>query len=110
MAQASPHRGLASSPSPDGFGAPASAVAEREHRDRCEFGALDGAAAPYRPHPPCPWPKRRLRRFAGTIPENLRSHLDWLVCLFRANRAKDRWPGTERAVRHLLQVEARYRS
>lgn len=110
MAQASPHRGLASSPSPDGFGAPASDVAERERRDRCEFGALDGAAAPYRPHPPCPWPKRRLRRFAGTIPESLQPYPNWLVCLFRANRAKDRWPGTERAVRHLLQVEARYRS
>lgn len=54
MAQASPCRGLASSLSPDGFEAPASTVAERERRDRYGFGALDEAAAPYRPRPPCP--------------------------------------------------------
>lgn len=57
-----------------------------------------------------PRPRRCLRRFAGTGPGNLRSHPNRLACLLRASRAKGRWPGTERAVRHLLQVEARYRS
>lgn len=57
-----------------------------------------------------PWLKRHLWRFTGMSPENLQSYLNRFVCLFRANQAKDKWPETERVVRHLLQVEAHYRS
>ena len=59
---------------------------------------------------PRPRPKRCLWRFTGMSPENLQSHLDRFVCLFRVNRAKDRWPETEGAARQLLQAEARHRS
>ena len=58
----------------------------------------------------CSWLKRCLWRFTGMSPENLQSYLNWFVYLFRANQAKDKWPETERVVRHLLQVEAHYRS
>lgn len=57
-----------------------------------------------------PRPKRRLWRFAGMGPESLRPHLDRLACLPRASRAEGKRPETEEAVRHLLQVEAHYRS
>lgn len=56
------------------------------------------------------WLKRYLWHFTGMSPENLQSHLNWFVYLLRVNRAKDKWPEKERAVRHLLQVEAHYRN
>lgn len=59
---------------------------------------------------PRPRLKRHLGRFTGMSPENLQSHLNRFVYLFRVNQAKDKWPETEREVRHLLQVEAHHRS
>ncbi len=58
----------------------------------------------------CSWLKRHLWRFTGTDPKNLQSHLNWYVYLFRVNQARDRWPETERAVRHLLMTDARFHS
>ena len=43
-------------------------------------------------------------------PENLQDYLDWYVYLFRVNQARDRWPETERVVRHLLMTDATFRS
>lgn len=58
----------------------------------------------------CSWLKRYLWRFTGMKPKNLQSYLNWYVYLFRVKQAKDRWPETERVVRHLLMTDARYRS
>ena len=57
---------------------------------------------------PCPWPKRHLWRFTGMDPKSLQSCLSWYVYLFRVNQARDRWPETERVVRHLLMTDARF--
>lgn len=54
----------------------------------------------------CSWLKRCLQRFAGTDPANLQSCLSWYVCPFRVNQARDEWPETERAARHLLMADA----
>ena len=58
----------------------------------------------------CSWIKRYLWRFTGMDPENLQSYLNWYVYLFRVKRASEKWPETERVVRHLLMVDAHYRS
>lgn len=39
--------------------------------------------------------KRHLRRFTKISPRNLQAYLDWYVCRFRANQARDRWGPTE---------------
>ena len=59
---------------------------------------------------PCSWLKRYLWRFTGMSPRNLQAYLDWNVCLFRVNQARDRWNPTERVVRHILMADATYRS
>ena len=43
-------------------------------------------------------------------PANMQLYLDWYDCLFRVNRAKDRWDLTARALRHMMMVEASYSS
>jgi hypothetical protein len=43
-------------------------------------------------------------------PANLQSYLNWYVYLFRVNQAQEKWPKTERVVRHLLMAETQYRS
>lgn len=58
----------------------------------------------------CSWLKRYLWRFTGMSPRNLQSYLNWYAYLFRVNQARERWPETERVVRHLLMTEARFRS
>ncbi|WP_050340945.1 IS1595 family transposase [Olsenella sp. oral taxon 807] len=58
----------------------------------------------------CSWLKRYLWRFTGMDPKNLQSYLNWYVYLFRVNQARDRWPETERVVRHLLMTDARFHS
>lgn len=58
----------------------------------------------------CSWIKRYLWRFTGMDPANLQSYLNWYVYLFRVNQAKDKWPRTERVVRHLLMTDAHFRS
>lgn len=56
------------------------------------------------------WLKRYLWRFTGMSPRNLQAFLDWHVCLFRINQARDRWNPTARVVRHILMADATYRS
>lgn len=58
----------------------------------------------------CSWIKRYLWRFTGMSMDNLQSYLNWYVYLFRVKQASERWPETERVVRHLLTTAARYRS
>lgn len=58
----------------------------------------------------CSWLKRYLWRFTGMKPDNMQSYLNWYVYLFRVNQARDRWPETERVVRHLLMTDATFRS
>jgi transposase-like protein len=58
----------------------------------------------------CSWIKRYLWRFTGMDPANLQSYLNWYVYLFRVNQAGDKWPETERVVRHLLRTDASFRS
>jgi len=58
----------------------------------------------------CSWLKRYLWRYTGMDPANLQSYLNWYVYLYRVNQARDKWPETERLVRHLLQTDAHYRS
>lgn len=53
----------------------------------------------------CSWIKRYLWRFTGMDPANLQSYLNWYVYLFRVNQARDRWPRTERVVRHLMMFD-----
>ena len=58
----------------------------------------------------CSWLKRYLWRFTGMDPDNLQSYLNWYVYLFRVNQAQEKWPRTERVVRHLMMTDAHYRS
>jgi transposase-like protein len=58
----------------------------------------------------CSWLKRYLWRFTGMKPVNLQSYLNWYVYLFRVNAARGKWPETERVVRHLMMVDAYFRS
>lgn len=54
--------------------------------------------------------KRYLWHFTGMSPRYLHAYLDWYVCLFRVNQARDRWELAARAVRHILMADATYRS
>lgn len=58
----------------------------------------------------CSWLKRYLWRFTGMGPGNLQSYLNRYVYLFRVNQTQEKWPKTERAVRHLLMADTQYRS
>ena len=54
--------------------------------------------------------KRYPWRFTGMSPRNLQAYPDWYACLFRVNRARDRWDPTTRVVRYILMADATYRS
>ena len=54
--------------------------------------------------------KRHLWRLTGMSPRSLQAYLDWYARLFRVNQARDRWDPTARVVRHILMVDATYRS
>lgn len=58
----------------------------------------------------CPWLKRCLWRFTGMSTENMQSHLNWYVCLFRVSQARDRRPETARVLRHMMMADASFRS
>lgn len=58
----------------------------------------------------CSWLKRYIWRFTGMDPKNLQSYLNWFVYLFRVRQAEEKWPKTERVVRHMLMSETSYRS
>ena len=49
-----------------------------------------------------------LWRFTGMSHRNLQAYLDWHVCLFRVNQARDRWDPTARVLRHILMADATY--
>lgn len=50
----------------------------------------------------CSWIKRYLWRFPGMETRYLQDCLDWYVHAFRVNHAKDKWPQTQRIIRHLI--------
>ena len=56
------------------------------------------------------WIKRFLLRYPGMKKANLQSYLNWFAYLFRVKRDEDKWPKTERVIRHLLITDARFRS
>jgi len=58
----------------------------------------------------CSWLKRYLWRFTGMDPSNLQSYLNWYVYLFRVRQSREKWPETERVVRHLMMANASYRT
>lgn len=58
----------------------------------------------------CSWIKRYLWRFTGMEVKYLQSYLNWYVYLFRVRQASERWPEIARVVRHLLMVDAHFRS
>ena len=58
----------------------------------------------------CSWLRRYLWRFTGMSPKNLQSFLNWYTYLFRVRRAREKWPETERVVRHLVMTDASYRT
>lgn len=58
----------------------------------------------------CSWLRRYLFRFPGMKKANLQSYLNWFVYLFRVRRDEEKWPKTARVLRHLLMVDAHYRS
>ena len=58
----------------------------------------------------CSWLRRYLFRFPGMKKANLQSYLNWFVYLFRVRRDEEKWPKTERVLRHLLMSDAHYRS
>lgn len=58
----------------------------------------------------CSWIKRHLQRFAGISPADPQSCLNRYVHLFGVGQGREKRPETERAVRHLLMADARFRS
>lgn len=58
----------------------------------------------------CSWLRRYLWRFTGMSPKNLQSYLNWYTYLFRVRQAREKWPETERVVRHLVMADASYRT
>lgn len=58
----------------------------------------------------CSWIKRFLWHHTGMKSDNLQSYLNWFVYLFRVKRDDEKWPKTERVIRHLFMSESHYRS
>jgi transposase-like protein len=58
----------------------------------------------------CSWIKRFLWRFPGMKAKNLQSYLNWFTYLFRVKRDEEKWPKTERVIRHLLMTDSYFRS
>lgn len=56
----------------------------------------------------CSWLKRYLFRFTSMRIENLQSYLNWFIYLQRVKKYSERWPKTERILRHLLLDESRF--
>lgn len=56
----------------------------------------------------CGWLKRYIWRFIGMDIHNLQSYLNWFIYIHRVNNYKDRWPKTERTLRHLLLSRVRF--
>jgi transposase-like protein len=58
----------------------------------------------------CSWVKRFLWRYPGMKAENLQSYLNWFAYLYRVKRDEEKWPKTERVIRHLLMTDSYFRS
>ncbi|MDR1422217.1 MAG: hypothetical protein LBI64_05065 [Coriobacteriales bacterium] len=58
----------------------------------------------------CSWVKRFLWRYPGMKAKNLQSYLNWFAYLYRVKRDKEKWPKTERVIRHLLMTDSCFRS
>lgn len=55
----------------------------------------------------CGWVKRYLWRFIGMDLDNLQSYLNWFIYLQRVKRDKEKWPKSERILRHLVLSNAK---
>ena len=47
-------------------------------------------------------------RFIGMYVENLQTYLNWFIYLQRCKRDNDKWPKSERILRHLILERTRY--
>ena len=56
----------------------------------------------------CSWIKRYIYRFVGMKISNLQSYLNWFVYLLRVKKDEEKYPKTERIIRHLLLNESRF--
>lgn len=56
----------------------------------------------------CSWIKRYIWRFIGMDVENLQTYLNWFIYLQRCKRDNDKWPKSERILRHLILERTRY--
>jgi hypothetical protein len=48
------------------------------------------------------WVKRYLDRFTGMRTKYLQDYLNWFAYVFRVKEQDEKWPKTERLLRHLL--------
>lgn len=55
----------------------------------------------------CAWLKRYIWRYVGMDIHNLQSYLNWFIYLLRVKTYEERWPKTERILRHLLLTNTR---
>ena len=54
------------------------------------------------------WLKRYIWRFIGMDINNLQSYLNWFIYLQRCRRDNEKWPKTERILRHLVLTDTRF--
>lgn len=56
----------------------------------------------------CGWLKRYIWRFIGMDINNLQSYLNWFIYLQRCKRDNEKWPKSERILRHLVLTHTRF--
>ena len=57
----------------------------------------------------CGWLKRYIWRFIGMEVENLQSYLNWFIYLQRCKRDNEKWPKSNRILRHLVLERVRFK-
>ena len=57
----------------------------------------------------CGWLKRYIWRFIGMEVENLQSYLNWFIYLHRCKRDNEKWPKSNRILRHLVLERVKFR-
>ena len=57
----------------------------------------------------CSWLKRYIWRFIGMEVENLQSYLNWFIYLQRCKRDNEKWPKSNRILRHLVLERVRFK-
>ena len=57
----------------------------------------------------CSWLKRYIWRFIGMEVENLQSYLNWFIYLQRCKRDNEKWPKSNRILRHLVLERFRFK-